>query len=58
MIRTIAAIFSVLSLGACLLTPALHFRGTMDQTLFRQAFAAASLVWFVAATTWAARRKA
>ena len=57
MIRTIAAVVSAVSLLTCIIVPVLHFQGTVGADSFQRIFAAASLGWFAAATTWATRRK-
>ena len=57
MIRTIAAVVSAVSLLTCVTVPVLYFQGTVDAGTFQRIFAAASLGWFAAATTWATRPK-
>lgn len=56
MLRNLAAVVSVLSLAACLASPLLYFWGTIDAPAYKQAFLLASISWFAAAATWAARK--
>ena len=58
MLRKIAAVVSVASLGICLAAPLLYFRGSVDESTYRQILTAGSVGWFVAATIWATRKPA
>lgn len=58
MIRTIAAVASVLSLGICVAAPLPYFWGSVDESTYRQVLTVGSVVWFVAATVWATRKPA
>ncbi len=46
---------AILSLLACLATPLLHFLGRMEMSTYKALLAAATVGWFVFATTWATR---
>jgi hypothetical protein len=56
MLRGIAAVVSVLSLGICLVAPLLYFWGSIGDSVYKQFLSAASVGWFVAATVWATRK--
>ena len=57
MLRVILAVMAFASLTTCVLTPVLHFLGTLTVESYKDIFLAASLGWFVLATSWLALRK-
>lgn len=48
--KAISGAVAALSLLTCLAAPIGYFVGALDEPTYRHLFAAASLVWFVAAT--------
>jgi len=54
--KLVSAVFSLASLAACLAAPVVYFHGGMTEAVYKQTLTVASIVWFVAATTWATRK--
>ncbi len=48
---------AILALILSLALPFLRFYALMDEDIYKIAFLLASAAWFLAATTWSARRK-
>jgi hypothetical protein len=47
---------AILALILCLTMPFLRFFGLMDEDIYKIAFLLSSAAWFIAATSWSARR--
>jgi hypothetical protein len=54
--KLISGLLSLASLAACLAAPVVYFHGGMTEAAYKLSLIVASLVWFVAATTWATRK--
>lgn len=56
MVKRLAGTAAGAAMLVCLSTPVAYFRGSIEEASFHGWFAAASLVWFVAATVFASRK--
>ena len=56
MIKSIAAVVALVSLAVCLIAPVWYFRGEYSLDSYKTIFLFASILWFVAAIVYDARR--
>lgn len=57
MARVLFAVLALCCLAVCLMTPVLHFLGSLTSEAYKDIFLAGSLGWFVFATSWVLSEK-